>query len=143
LRRGEVLGPRLRDQPARGKGGRGQHLRGHALPPLRGRAELRDRVARREDRTRSSRRATRRLHTSPELASRPRGPAARTALLRYAANTDRALQEGETKMSKPKTWRTLYAALLESARTTAMRFTILIGALTFVEFINVTTMPPT
>jgi len=39
------------------------------------------------------------------------------------------------------TWRTLYAALLESARTTAMLFTILIGALIFAEFINITTMP--
>jgi C4-dicarboxylate transporter DctM subunit len=39
------------------------------------------------------------------------------------------------------TWRTLYAALLESARTTAMLFLILIGALMFAEFINITTMP--
>jgi tripartite ATP-independent transporter DctM subunit len=39
------------------------------------------------------------------------------------------------------TWRTLYAALLESARTTAMLFMILIGALIFAEFINITTMP--
>ncbi|MGH7413834.1 MAG: TRAP transporter large permease [Candidatus Rokuibacteriota bacterium] len=39
------------------------------------------------------------------------------------------------------TWRTLYAALLESARTTAMLFVILIGALMFAEFINITTMP--
>jgi C4-dicarboxylate transporter DctM subunit len=39
------------------------------------------------------------------------------------------------------TWRTLYAALLESARTTAMLFMILIGALMFAEFINITTMP--
>ena len=39
------------------------------------------------------------------------------------------------------TWRTLYAALLESARTTAMLFMILIGALMFSEFINITTMP--
>jgi C4-dicarboxylate transporter DctM subunit len=38
-------------------------------------------------------------------------------------------------------WRTLYAALLESARTTAMLFTILIGALMFAEFVNITTMP--
>ncbi len=38
-------------------------------------------------------------------------------------------------------WRTLYAALLESARTTAMLFMILIGALMFAEFINITTMP--
>jgi tripartite ATP-independent transporter DctM subunit len=39
------------------------------------------------------------------------------------------------------TWRTLYAALLESARTTAMLFMILIGALIFANFINYTTMP--
>ena len=39
------------------------------------------------------------------------------------------------------TWRTLYAALQESARTTAMLFMILIGALMFAEFINITTMP--
>ncbi|MGH7364883.1 MAG: TRAP transporter large permease [Candidatus Rokuibacteriota bacterium] len=39
------------------------------------------------------------------------------------------------------TWRTFYAALLESARTTAMLFMILIGALMFAEFINITTMP--
>jgi tripartite ATP-independent transporter DctM subunit len=39
------------------------------------------------------------------------------------------------------TWRTLYAALVESARTTAMLFMILIGALMFAEFINITTMP--
>jgi C4-dicarboxylate transporter, DctM subunit len=39
------------------------------------------------------------------------------------------------------TWRTLYAALQESARTTAMLFMILIGALIFAEFINITTMP--
>jgi len=39
------------------------------------------------------------------------------------------------------TWRTLYGALLESARTTAMLFLILIGALIFAEFINITTMP--
>ena len=39
------------------------------------------------------------------------------------------------------TRRTLYAALLESARTTAMLFMILIGALMFAEFINITTMP--
>ena len=38
-------------------------------------------------------------------------------------------------------WGTLYAALLESARTTAMLFLILIGALMFAEFINITTMP--
>ena len=39
------------------------------------------------------------------------------------------------------TRQTLYAALLESARTTAMLFMILIGALMFAEFINITTMP--
>ena len=39
------------------------------------------------------------------------------------------------------TWRTLYVALLESARTTSMLFLILIGALMFAEFINITTMP--
>ena len=39
------------------------------------------------------------------------------------------------------TWRTLYDALLESARTTAMLFMILIGALMFAEFVNITTMP--
>ncbi|HET9489316.1 MAG TPA: TRAP transporter large permease [Methylomirabilota bacterium] len=38
------------------------------------------------------------------------------------------------------TRRTLYAALIESART-AMLFTILIGALVFAEFVNITTMP--
>ena len=38
-------------------------------------------------------------------------------------------------------WRTLYGALLESARTTAMLFMILIGALMFAEFVNITTMP--
>jgi tripartite ATP-independent transporter DctM subunit len=38
-------------------------------------------------------------------------------------------------------WRTLYAALVESARTSAMLFTILIGALMFADFINITTMP--
>ena len=39
------------------------------------------------------------------------------------------------------TARTLYASLLESARTTAMLFMILIGALVFAEFVNITTMP--
>ena len=39
------------------------------------------------------------------------------------------------------TLHTLYAALLESARTTAMLFLILIGALMFAEFVNITTMP--
>jgi C4-dicarboxylate transporter DctM subunit len=38
-------------------------------------------------------------------------------------------------------WRTLHAALLESARTTAMLFLILTGALMFAEFVNITTMP--
>jgi C4-dicarboxylate transporter, DctM subunit len=38
-------------------------------------------------------------------------------------------------------WKTLYGALLESARTTAMLFMILIGALMFAEFVNITTMP--
>jgi len=38
-------------------------------------------------------------------------------------------------------WKTLYAALLESARTTSMLFLILIGALMFAEFVNITTMP--
>ena len=37
------------------------------------------------------------------------------------------------------TWQTLYAALLESARTTSMLFMILIGALMFAEFVNITT----
>ncbi|HEV2057062.1 MAG TPA: TRAP transporter large permease [Methylomirabilota bacterium] len=39
------------------------------------------------------------------------------------------------------TWRTLYASLLECARTTSMLFVILIGALIFAEFVNITTMP--
>ena len=39
------------------------------------------------------------------------------------------------------TWRTLLDALVESARTTAMLFAILIGALMFAEFVNYTTMP--
>jgi TRAP-type C4-dicarboxylate transport system permease large subunit len=38
-------------------------------------------------------------------------------------------------------WRSLYAALVESARTTSMLFLILIGALMFAEFVNITTMP--
>ena len=38
-------------------------------------------------------------------------------------------------------WRSLYGALLESARTTSMLFLILIGALVFAEFVNITTMP--
>jgi tripartite ATP-independent transporter DctM subunit len=39
------------------------------------------------------------------------------------------------------TWRTLLDVLVESARTTAMLFMILIGALVFANFINFTTMP--
>ncbi len=39
------------------------------------------------------------------------------------------------------TWNALYQALVESARTTSMLFMILIGALMFAEFINITTMP--
>jgi C4-dicarboxylate transporter, DctM subunit len=39
------------------------------------------------------------------------------------------------------TWKALYQALVESARTTSMLFMILIGALMFAEFINITTMP--
>jgi len=38
-------------------------------------------------------------------------------------------------------WTSLYQALVESARTTSMLFLILIGALMFAEFINITTMP--
>jgi len=38
-------------------------------------------------------------------------------------------------------WKSLYAALVESARTTAMLFMILIGALMFAEFVNITSMP--
>jgi tripartite ATP-independent transporter DctM subunit len=38
-------------------------------------------------------------------------------------------------------WKALYAALVESARTTSMLFMILIGALMFAEFVNITTMP--
>jgi tripartite ATP-independent transporter DctM subunit len=38
-------------------------------------------------------------------------------------------------------WGGLYAALVESARTTAMLFMILIGAFVFADFINITTMP--
>ncbi|MCS6920524.1 MAG: TRAP transporter large permease [Elioraea sp.] len=38
-------------------------------------------------------------------------------------------------------WRSLYAALVESARTTSMLFLILIGALMFADFVNITTMP--
>ena len=39
------------------------------------------------------------------------------------------------------TWRALVEVLVESARTTAMLFTILIGAMIFSGFINFTTMP--
>jgi TRAP-type C4-dicarboxylate transport system permease large subunit len=42
---------------------------------------------------------------------------------------------------KSLSWGSLYAALVESARTTAMLFMILIGALMFAEFVNITTMP--
>ena len=38
-------------------------------------------------------------------------------------------------------WKTLYESLAESARTTSMLFLILIGALMFAEFVNITTMP--
>ena len=39
------------------------------------------------------------------------------------------------------TWKILYDVLVESARTTAMLFLILIGALIFANFINYTSMP--
>jgi C4-dicarboxylate transporter DctM subunit len=39
------------------------------------------------------------------------------------------------------TWRVLFEVLVESARTTAMLFAILIGAMIFTNFINFTTMP--
>jgi tripartite ATP-independent transporter DctM subunit len=39
------------------------------------------------------------------------------------------------------TRQTLYAALVESARTSAMLFMILIGALMFADFVNITSMP--
>jgi C4-dicarboxylate transporter DctM subunit len=42
---------------------------------------------------------------------------------------------------KTLTWEGLYAALVESARTTSMLFLILIGALMFAEFVNITSMP--
>ncbi|CAM9765517.1 unnamed protein product [Phaeothamnion confervicola] len=42
---------------------------------------------------------------------------------------------------KVLTWKSLYASLVESARTTSMLFMILIGALMFAEFVNITTMP--
>ena len=38
-------------------------------------------------------------------------------------------------------WKALYESLVESARTTSMLFLILIGALMFAEFVNITTMP--
>ncbi len=38
-------------------------------------------------------------------------------------------------------WQTLYASLVESGRTTAMLFMILIGALIFADFVNITTLP--
>jgi tripartite ATP-independent transporter DctM subunit len=38
-------------------------------------------------------------------------------------------------------WKALYASLVESARTTSMLFLILIGALMFAEFVNITAMP--
>src|SRR3954469_8884285 len=42
---------------------------------------------------------------------------------------------------KTLSWEALYAALVESAHTTSMLFLILIGALMFAEFVNITTMP--
>src|SRR4249920_174637 len=42
---------------------------------------------------------------------------------------------------KSLTWKSLYASLVESARTTSMLFMILIGALMFAEFVNITSMP--
>jgi C4-dicarboxylate transporter DctM subunit len=42
---------------------------------------------------------------------------------------------------KSLSWQSLYAALVESARTTSMLFLILIGALMFAEFVNITSMP--
>lgn len=42
---------------------------------------------------------------------------------------------------KTLTWAVLYEILIESTRTTAMLFTILIGALIFANFVNFTTMP--
>ena len=38
-------------------------------------------------------------------------------------------------------WRTLYEALLESARTTGMMFLVLIGALMFADFVNIAGVP--
>ncbi|MEZ5653812.1 MAG: TRAP transporter large permease [Burkholderiaceae bacterium] len=42
---------------------------------------------------------------------------------------------------KALTWRVLYEILLESAGTTAMLFTVLIGALLFANFVNLTEFP--
>jgi tripartite ATP-independent transporter DctM subunit len=39
------------------------------------------------------------------------------------------------------TWRVLYEVLVDSARTTAMLFTVLIAAMMFANFVNFTTMP--
>lgn len=39
------------------------------------------------------------------------------------------------------TWKSLYASLMESARTTSMIFVILVGALMFAAFVNITTLP--
>lgn len=44
-------------------------------------------------------------------------------------------------MRRTLTWRTLFEILVESTRTTAMLFTILIGALIFANFANFTSMP--
>jgi tripartite ATP-independent transporter DctM subunit len=38
-------------------------------------------------------------------------------------------------------WKSLYACLVEAGRTTAMLFMILIGALVFADFVNITSMP--
>ena len=43
--------------------------------------------------------------------------------------------------ARARRWRTLLDVLVESARTTAMLFMILVGALIFANFINFTTMP--
>jgi TRAP-type C4-dicarboxylate transport system permease large subunit len=53
----------------------------------------------------------------------------------------RVRRHGVRARAPSLTWRALYAALVESARTTAMLFMILIGALMFAEFVNITTMP--
>jgi C4-dicarboxylate transporter, DctM subunit len=42
---------------------------------------------------------------------------------------------------KSLTWKGLSASLVESVRTTSMLFLILIGALMFAEFVNITSMP--